>query len=411
MNNLEKIANVKSTIYPRQSSIGNGVIAYYSADNQTAVIRVQVNKDNTNLLLGESNVRPLISLIMNDNSKYINQEMTITSPLEGIIEYTLTDEQLTKIGKAKVIVTIERKGFEERVYVCDFEISILDSGIEELTPTEVVIQVGNVVALRKQLDQLQIDIQEAEGSLLTVINQGINDINDIKNNVLETYQNTLDSISLLKENVTNDFNGKILDIDTKIERTLQALTDNEAVTITDLNDAINDVKTDVNEILNESKAYTDNIINSKSEDIKNDSQVKADSAESNAKVYTDNLISRVDTDILNQSTTITDFIDITFKNGFSNLSDTIRGCVYRVIKHSPTLSEVEIFINAKGTFVPGRNVIGSVPINIVPKRTHSIGARGSDNEQLSLQIGTTGDIAVYVKNTTTYTDGRINYYI
>ena len=181
MNNLEKIANVKSTIYPRQSSIGNGVIAYYSADNQTAVIRVQVNKDNTNLLLGESNVRPLISLIMNDNSKYINQEMTITSPLEGIIEYTLTDEQLTKIGKAKVIVTIERKGFEERVYVCDFEISILDSGIEELTPTEVVIQVGNVVALRKQLDQLQIDIQEAEGSLLTVINQGINDINDIKN--------------------------------------------------------------------------------------------------------------------------------------------------------------------------------------------------------------------------------------
>ena len=80
-------------------------------------------------------------------------------------------------------MTIERKGSEDRVYVCDFTIAILDSGIETLEPNEVVIQVGNVVQLRKQLQELEGKISLAEESLLQVINDGLSQL-DNKNKKL-----------------------------------------------------------------------------------------------------------------------------------------------------------------------------------------------------------------------------------
>ena len=75
MNNLEKIGRLKANILPKESTIGKGILAYYSADNNTSVIRLHVNRENENLLLGEPNVRPMISLFFADKSKYINQEM------------------------------------------------------------------------------------------------------------------------------------------------------------------------------------------------------------------------------------------------------------------------------------------------------------------------------------------------
>ena len=411
MNNLEKIGRLKANILPKESTIGKGILAYYSADNNTSVIRLHVNRENENLLLGEPNVRPMISLFFADKSKYINQEMNIVDPFTGTIEYTLTDEQLEKTGDVKVVVTIERKGSEDRVYVCDFTIAILDSGIETLEPNEVVIQVGNVVQLRKQLQELEGKISLAEESLLQVINDGLSQLDVKKQEVNKSFDETLEQIETKRANVLSEFNGAITDVDNVANNAIEIIENNQAVKLTDYNNDKTTIDNNINESLNSSKSYTDEQLENANTEISTSIEQKSKNAESNAKVYTDNLISRVDSDIANNRVSVTPFTDITFKNGFGNVSDTVKQNVYRTISHGNGLVEVEIYINVKGSFVVGRNVIGSLPKNMVPKRNFSVGGRGSDNEPLSLQIGTTGEIAVYVKNSTTYADGRISYYI
>lgn len=411
MNNLEKIGRLKANILPKESTIGKGILAYYSADNNTSVIRLHVNRENENLLLGEPNVRPMISLFFADKSKYINQEMNIVDPFTGTIEYTLTDEQLEKTGDVKVVVTIERKGSEDRVYVCDFTIAILDSGIETLEPNEVVIQVGNVVQLRKQLQELEGKISLAEESLLQVINDGLSQLDVKKQEVNKSFDETLEQIETKRANVLSEFNGTITDVDNVANNAIEIIENNQAVKLTDYNNDKTTIDNNINENLILSKSYTDEQLENANTEINTSIEKKSKNAESNAKVYTDNLISRVDSDIANNRVSVTPFTDITFKNGFSNVSDTVKQNVYRTISHGNGLVEVEIYINIKGPFVVGRNVIGSLPKNMVPKRNFSVGGRGSDNEPLSLQIGTTGEIAVYVKNSTTYADGRISYYL
>lgn len=411
MNNLEKIGRLKANILPKESTIGKGILAYYSADNNTSVIRLQVNRENGNLLLGEPNVRPMISLFFADKSKYINQEMNIVDPFTGTIEYTLTDEQLEKTGDVKVVVTIERKGSEDRVYVCDFTIAILDSGIETLKPNEVVIQVGNVVQLRKQLQELEDKISLAEESLLQVINDGLSQLDNKKQEVNKSFDDTLEQIETKRANVLSEFNGAITDVDNVANNAIEIIENNQAVKLTDYNNDKTTINNDINESLNLSKSYTDEQLENANTEISTSIEQKSKNAESNAKVYTDNLISRVDSDIANNRVSVTPFTDITFKNGFANVSDTVKLNVYRTISHGNGLIEVEIYINVKGPFVVGRNVIGALSSNIAPKRNFSVGGRGSDNEPLNLQIGTTGEIAVYVKNTTTYADGKINYYL
>ena len=411
MNNLEKIGRLKANILPKESTIGKGILAYYSADNNTSVIRLQVNRENENLLLGEPNVRPMISLFFADKSKYINQEMNIVDPFTGTIEYTLTDEQLEKTGDVKVVVTIERKGSEDRVYVCDFTIAILDSGIETLEPNEVVIQVGNVVQLRKQLQELEGKISLAEESLLQVVNDGLSQLDNKRQEVNKSFNDTLEQIETKRANVLTEFNGAITDVDNVANNAIDIIENNQAVKLTDYNNDKTIIDNNINENLTLSKSYTDEQLENANTEISTSIEQKSKNAESNAKVYTDNLISRVDSDIANNRVSATPFTDITFKNGFSNVSDTVKLNVYRTISHGNGLIEVEIYINVKGPFVVGRNVIGALSNNIAPKRNFSVGGRGSDNEPLSLQIGTTGDIAVYVKNTTTYADGKFNYYL
>ena len=411
MNNLEKIGRLKANILPKESTIGKGVLAYYSADNNTSVIRLQVNRENENLLLGEPNVRPMISLFFADKSKYINQEMNIVDPFTGTIEYTLTDEQLEKTGDVKVVVTIERKGSEDRVYVCDFTIAILDSGIETLEPNEIVIQVGNVVQLRKQLQELEGKISLAEESLLQVINNGLSQLDDKKQEVNKSFDETLEQIETKRANVLSEFNGAITDVDNVANNAIEIIENNQAVKLTDYNNDKVTIDNDINESLNLSKSYTDEQLENVNTELSTSIEQKSKNAESNAKVYTDNLISRVDSDIANNRVSVTPFTDITFKNGFSNVTDTVNWSVYRTISHGNGLIEVEIYINVKGPFAVGRNVVGALSSNIAPKRNFSVGGRGSDNEPLSLQIGTSGEIAVYVKNTTTYADGKFNYYL
>lgn len=411
MNNLEKTGRLKANILPKESTIGKGILAYYSADNNTSVIRLQVNRENENLLLGEPNVRPMISLFFADKSKYINQEMNVVDPFTGTIEYTLTDEQLEKTGDVKVVVTIERKGSEDRVYVCDFTIAILDSGIETLEPNEVVVQVGNVVQLRKQLQELEGKINLAEESLLQVINDGLSQLENKKQEVNKSFDETLEQIETKRANVLSEFNGTITDVDNVANNAIEIIENNQSVKLTDYNNDKITIDNDINANLNLSKSYTDEQLENTNAEISTSIEQKSKNAESNAKVYTDNLISRVDSDIANNRVSVTPFTDITFKNGFGNVSDTVKLNVYRTISHGNGLIEVEIYINIKGPFVVGRNVIGILSNNIAPKRNFSVGGRGSDNEPLNLQIGTTGEIAVYVKNTTTYADGKINYYL
>ncbi|ATH60376.1 hypothetical protein BJG89_14135 (plasmid) [Staphylococcus nepalensis] len=411
MNNLEKIGRLKANILPKESTIGKGILAYYSADNNTSVIRLQVNRENGNLLLGEPNVCPMISLFFADKSKYINQEMNIVDPFTGTIEYTLTDEQLEKTGDVKVVVTIERKGSEDRVYVCDFTIAILDSGIETLEPNEVVIQVGNVVQLRKQLQELEGKISLAEESLLRVINDGLSQLDNKKQEVNKSFDETLEQIETKRANVLSEFNGAITDVDNVANNAIEIIENNQAVKLNDYNNDKKTINNDINESLNLSKSYTDEQLENANTEISTSIEQKSKNAESNAKVYTDNLISRVDSDIANNRVSVTPFTDITFKNGFSNVTDTVKWSVYRTISHGNGLIEIELFINVKGPFAVGRNVVGVLSNNIAPKKTFSVGGRGSDNEPLSLQIGVTGEIAVYVKNTTTYADGKINYYL
>lgn len=411
MNNLEKIGRIKANILPKESTIGKGILAYYSADNNTSVIRLQVNRENGNLLLGEPNVRPMISLFFADKSKYINQEMNIVDPFTGTIEYTLTDEQLEKTGDVKVVVTIERKGSEDRVYVCDFTIAILDSGIEKLEPNEVVIQVGNVVQLRKQLQGLEGKISLAEESLLQVINDGLSQLDNKKQEVNKSFDDTLEQIETKRANVLSEFNGAVTDVDNVANNAIDIIENNQAVKLTDYNNDKTIIDNNINENLTLSKSYTDEQLENANTEISTSIEQKSKNAESNAKVYTDNLISRVDSDIANNRVSVTPFTDVTFKNGFSNVTDTVQWSVYRTISHGNGLVEVELYINVKGPFVVGRNVIGALSSNIAPKRNFSVGGRGSDNEPLSLQIGTSGEIAVYVKNTTTYADGKFNYYL
>ncbi|MEB7678153.1 hypothetical protein NGB25_13790, partial [Staphylococcus saprophyticus] len=84
-----------------------------------------------------------------------------------------------------------------------------DSGIETLEPNEVVVQVGNVVQLRKQLQELEGKINLAEESLLQVINDGLSQLENKKQEVNKSFDETLEQIETKRANVLSEFNGTI----------------------------------------------------------------------------------------------------------------------------------------------------------------------------------------------------------
>src|SRR5699024_370656 len=124
-----KNKDIEANINERTVELGNINANFYTEDEQTASIRMFIKWNNHPVNLNKINMKPVLSLFMQDGSIFEGEKVEVVIPEKGIIQYKIPSNVIKHIGKVNVKLFLENEN--ESIHVANFNFTITDSGIEE----------------------------------------------------------------------------------------------------------------------------------------------------------------------------------------------------------------------------------------------------------------------------------------
>src|SRR5699024_2347476 len=124
-----KNKDIEANINERTVELGKMNANFYTEDEQTASIRMFIKWNNHPVNLNKINMKPVLSLFMQDESIFEGEKVEVVIPEKGIIQYKIPSNVIKHIGKVNVKLFLENEN--ESIHVANFNFTITDSGIEE----------------------------------------------------------------------------------------------------------------------------------------------------------------------------------------------------------------------------------------------------------------------------------------
>lgn len=157
-------------ISPMQKPKGDIGVMFYNQDINTAVLSFQVTKDGNQVSFSNETSQTLIAVKTADGSFFVDT-MKVIDPLNGIIEYTLTNDILARPGQAVAQIYINANGEATTVTTVTVKFNIEAALINELDGELKIIYVRTIEDLkesvRNSLLPLQQQIEEVNNQLLS----------------------------------------------------------------------------------------------------------------------------------------------------------------------------------------------------------------------------------------------------
>lgn len=126
---IYKNKDIEANINERTVELGNINANFYTEDEQTASIRIFIKWNNHPINLNEINMKPVLSLFMQDGSIFEGEKVEVVIPEKGIIQYKIPSNVIKHIGKVNAKLFLENEN--ESIHVANFNFTIVDSGTEE----------------------------------------------------------------------------------------------------------------------------------------------------------------------------------------------------------------------------------------------------------------------------------------
>lgn len=136
---IYKNKDINTNINEKTVEIGNIGAKFYTEDEGTASIRIFINWNNKPVDLNKVNMKPVLSLFMQDGSIFEGEKVEAILAEKGLIQYKIPSNVIKHVGRvdAKLFLVNDN----ESIHVANFNFEISDSGVEGAVAKEIKVEV------------------------------------------------------------------------------------------------------------------------------------------------------------------------------------------------------------------------------------------------------------------------------
>ncbi len=134
---IYKHKDVTTNINSDNINVGNIGGAFYTEDENTAVLNINIEFNNQPYDLRNTDMVPVLDLFCADGSIFMKEAVEVLSPENGILQYLISEKVIKHVGLVQAKLFLENT--TSSVHVSNFSFNIYDSGIEEAVDKEVHI--------------------------------------------------------------------------------------------------------------------------------------------------------------------------------------------------------------------------------------------------------------------------------
>lgn len=119
--------------------IGDIGANFYTEDKSTSYIRIRIKNNNETVNLTNTNMLPKLDLFLNDGSIFMDEDVKIILPEQGLIQYKISDKVIKHPGAVNAKLFLKNQS--QSVHVANFKFFIKDSGIAGAVEKEITVNI------------------------------------------------------------------------------------------------------------------------------------------------------------------------------------------------------------------------------------------------------------------------------
>lgn len=134
-----KNKDIEVNISERGADAGNIGANFYTEDKSTSSIRITIKNNKRAVDLSKTNLTPKLDLFHSDGSIFMDENINIVLPEQGIIQYKISDQVIKHPGVVNAKLFLKNE--TQSVHVANFNFTIKDSGITDAVNKEISVNI------------------------------------------------------------------------------------------------------------------------------------------------------------------------------------------------------------------------------------------------------------------------------
>ncbi|WP_239702992.1 MULTISPECIES: BppU family phage baseplate upper protein [unclassified Mammaliicoccus] len=136
---IYKNKDIEVNVNEKSAEVGYIDTNFYTEDKSTSSIRITIKNNKRAVDLSKTNLTPKLDLFHSDGSIFMDENINIVLPEQGIIQYKISDRVIKHPGKVNAKLFLKNE--TQSVHVANFNFTIKDSGITEAVSKEITINI------------------------------------------------------------------------------------------------------------------------------------------------------------------------------------------------------------------------------------------------------------------------------
>ncbi|KKI54718.1 protein of unknown function [Staphylococcus pasteuri] len=135
---INKHTDIETNISSTNIDIGDIGCRFYTEDENTAFIRINIKYDGQPVdLTDNEEMKPKLDLFMQDGSIFIDEPLEVLIPESGSLQYNIPNKVIKHAGKVNCKLFLDNG--TKSIHVANFSFTIVDSGVEKAVAKEVSV--------------------------------------------------------------------------------------------------------------------------------------------------------------------------------------------------------------------------------------------------------------------------------
>lgn len=175
---IYKQKDITANINNKSVNIGNIGVNFYTEDEETASIRLNIKNNGQAIDLDKINMKPKLDIFCSDGSIFIDEKLEVILAQQGIIQYAIPSKVIKHAGNIEAKLFLESE--TESVHVANFSFTIVDSGVEGKVQKEISVNLVKDTVERIMSEDLTVLLDSGfKEELTTDVQTYLKDNNDI----------------------------------------------------------------------------------------------------------------------------------------------------------------------------------------------------------------------------------------
>lgn len=136
---IYKNKDIEVNVNEKSVDVGFIDTNFYTEDKSTSSIRITIKNNKRAVDLSKTNLTPKLDLFHSDGSIFMDENVNIVLPEQGIIQYKISDQVIKHPGKVNAKLFLKNE--TQSVHVANFNFTIKDSGITDAINKEITVNI------------------------------------------------------------------------------------------------------------------------------------------------------------------------------------------------------------------------------------------------------------------------------